>query len=143
MIFLLRKRKAARNAAAFLEPGEEIRYAVLGTQGGGDTREAATEYLAGTHAGTYQTGGPVHLIALTDRNVYALYVPIWAKIARVSEKHPVGAAQVTVDNSIIRPTVTLNGRSYSLLPWHRNKRDARKLVEAAAAMRGGVAPPQA
>ena len=133
--FVRRKHKAFENAMQFLEPGEAGRYFVTvqpaGSAGtGGDT---VSDYLAGIDTGTYATGGQVMLLALTDRYVRVFTMGAWTAVTGAPVRIPLNEAQVEirkVAGGLVRPDLMVNGRKFSLMPFHKNRRDARRLAEA-------------
>lgn len=133
--FVRRKHKAFKNAAEFLEPGETGRHLVTvqpaGSAGeGGDT---VSERLAGIDTGTYATGGQVMLLALTDRYVRIFTMGAWTAVTGAPVRIPLAEAHVEirrVAGGLVRPDIVVQGRELSLMPFHKNRRDAKRLVEA-------------
>ena len=131
--FVRRKHRAFANAAQFLEPGEAGRHLVTvqaaGSLGsGGDT---VTDYVSGVDTGTYATGGQPMLLALTDRYVRIFTMGAWTAVNGAPVRIPLTEAQVEirkVAGGLVRPDLVVNGRKFSLMPFHKNRRDAKRLV---------------
>ncbi len=127
-LLAFRKRKITANAAEHLEPGEQVRHIVM-TQTGATAMDTAMVggAVASGQSGTTGSAGQVHAVLVTDRHVYALYVPVWTKVRQVAVKQPIRQNDLRLEGKELR----LGGQVFNVL-FFGNK-DARRLADFAAA----------
>ena len=131
--FVRRKHKAMANAAEWLEPGEHVLHGVMVNTGPGVL--GVQEAILGD-AMTGQQYPRVSLLVLTDRSIRVFSVPTWTALSGQAVQFPLAGAHIELKRGFPGPAVVVNGQRFDTVPFRKNRRDARRLVEAAGGTRG-------